>query len=319
MGNPLVSVWMVTYNHEKFIAKALESVLMQKTSFGFEIVIGEDCSTDRTRSIIESYVSRFGEIIKPIYQTNNVGAFRNAYEFALPLCNGKYIACLEGDDYWTDPLKLQKQVDFLEANPEFIFSFHDAMILNQRTGEKHIRIGTGKIDEIIDLKSVILQKNISTASYVFRNILDYKSLPDWFCRISNGDYGLAVLIAEKGPGKFLPEVMSVYRIHDGGVWSSKGLDFYYQADLIFYNYLLKYFTDTDIQKVILAKLRWRSYNHGITEIRNGRFLKGGIILVRNLQFNSDKRVKTNLCKIPGALKSGLIYLLKKSKIAQALL
>lgn len=122
---PLLSVFMITYNHEKYIAEAIESALMQKTSFKYEIVIGEDCSTDQTRETVLEYATRYADKVKPIYQERNVGANKNAASVR-EACKGKYIALLEGDDYGIDPLKLQKQVDFLEAHPDFSICFHRA-------------------------------------------------------------------------------------------------------------------------------------------------------------------------------------------------
>jgi len=302
---PTVSVFMMTYNHEKYIKQAIDSILMQKTNFDYEIVIGEDCSTDNTRKIINEYYDKYPGKFKLLLHEKNIGAIANQIA-VLKACTGKYIALCEGDDYWTDPYKLQKQVDFLEANPDFVFTFHDAFILNQKTDEKHLRIGVRKIDEIVDLKSVIIQNNIPTASIVFRNILNSKSLPDWFCKIAKGDYGLCVLLAEKGPGKFFREPMSVYRVHDGGVWSGSDFEKIHKANLAFYNYLLKYFTDRDIQNAIRAKIRWTNYNYGISQIRNANFFKGGINIISNLQLRGDKRVRTNLRKIPGAVKTGLL-------------
>lgn len=121
---PLVSVWMITYNHEKFIAQAIDSVIMQKTNFDYEIVIGEDCSTDRTREIVLEYKAKHPDKFKLLLQEKNVGMMQN-FIVTLKTCNGKYIALLEGDDYWTDPLKLQKQVDFLQANLVFGKSLAD--------------------------------------------------------------------------------------------------------------------------------------------------------------------------------------------------
>jgi len=312
---PLVSVHMITYNHEKYIAQAIEGVLMQKTNFLFELVIGEDCSTDSTRVICKEYADRYPNIIKLLPDAGkNLGMMENAIRTTMA-CTGKYIALCEGDDYWTDPYKLQKQVDFLEANPDFVFTFHDAFIPNEKTGEKHLRIGDRIIDEIVDLKSVIIQNNIPTASIVFRNILNSKSLPDWFCKIAKGDYGLCVLLAEKGPGKFFREPMSVYRVHEGGVWSGSDFEKIHKANLAFYNYLLKYFTDRDIQNAIRAKIRWTNYNYGISQIRNANFFKGGINIISNLQLRGDKRVRTNLRKIPGAVKTCIKKLLKQVKIA----
>jgi glycosyltransferase involved in cell wall biosynthesis len=114
--NPKVSVCMMTYNHERFIAQAIESVLEQKTSFDLELVIGEDCSTDGTRKIVAEYARKYPEKIKAMFRETNLGMTANGIQ-TLRECRGRYIALLEGDDYWTDPLKLQKQVDFLDVHP----------------------------------------------------------------------------------------------------------------------------------------------------------------------------------------------------------
>src|SRR5687768_16687744 len=111
-----VSVAMITYNHEAFVAQAIESVLMQKTDFDFELVIGEDCSTDKTREIVNGYKSKYGERIRVLLPAKNLGINRNLKQTLLA-CQGRYIALLEGDDYWTSSLKLQKQVNFLDTHP----------------------------------------------------------------------------------------------------------------------------------------------------------------------------------------------------------
>src|SRR5260221_9409884 len=124
MDQPLVSVCVITYNHEKFIRQCLDGIMMQKTSFRFEVVIGDDCSTDNTCGIIREFAERYPDVIRPVYQPVNVGGARNAYEFCYPILTGKYIAVCEGDDYWTDSFKLQRQVGFLEQNPDYAFCFH---------------------------------------------------------------------------------------------------------------------------------------------------------------------------------------------------
>ena len=106
---PKVSVLMITYNHEPFIAEAIESVLMQQTAFDFELVIGEDCSTDNTRDVVNAYATKLPETIKPLLHARNLGMLRN-FATVYHACQGQYIAILEGDDYWTDSCKLQKQV-----------------------------------------------------------------------------------------------------------------------------------------------------------------------------------------------------------------
>jgi len=124
MKNPKLSVILITYNHEKYIRKALDSVLMQETNFPFEIVVGEDMSPDDTRNIVKEYRNRYPEQIRLVHREKNTGRpTLNVYETTMK-CRGEYLAYLEGDDYWTDPRKLQKQVDFLEAHPEYIACTH---------------------------------------------------------------------------------------------------------------------------------------------------------------------------------------------------
>jgi hypothetical protein len=166
-----------------------------------------------------------------------------------------------------------------------------------------MRIGDRQIDNTVDLKSLIIQKNIPTASIVFRNFLDYAQLPDWIGKISNGDYGLCVLLAEEGPGKYLPEAMSVYRIHEGGVWSSKGFEFTHSANIIFYKYLLDYFTDSEIRQAIRTKMQWSEFNYGISKIRDGGYFKGLLLVIKNVRLHGDYRLRTNPIKIASAFKT----------------
>ena len=119
---PLVSICVFTYNHEKYISQTLDGIIMQRTSFLYEIIIHDDASTDNTKSIIEKYRSDFPDIIKPIFQKENkylISKFNFQYEYVYPKAKGKYIAICDGDDYWIDPTKLQKQVEFLDLHPEY--------------------------------------------------------------------------------------------------------------------------------------------------------------------------------------------------------
>ena len=125
-----VSVAMITYNHERFIAQSIEGVLMQQTDFAVELVIGEDCSTDGTRAIVRRYGERHPERIRLLLPERNLGADANLAA-VLKACRGQYVALLEGDDYWTDPTKLQKQVDFLEEHPDYVLCHHDAVIVDE--------------------------------------------------------------------------------------------------------------------------------------------------------------------------------------------
>lgn len=210
---------MVTYNHEKFIAQAIESVLMQKTDFSFELVIGEDCSTDRTREIVLAFQKRHSGIIRASTPKANLGAGRN-FVATLKACQGEYIAYLEGDDYWTNPSKLAKQVAMLEAHPETTVCFHRVGRQNDFTGD------TGPDQPPLEFhrpfithEEIIRGFYMQTCSVLFRR----KALPNLdngFVDLKAGDVPLFMLLTRKGPAVFLDETMATYRIHSTGCWSS---------------------------------------------------------------------------------------------------
>ena len=236
----LVSVWMVTYNHEKYIAAALESILMQKTNFDFEIVIGEDKSTDRTRSIIKEYQQQYPTIIIPIYHDVNVGAMRNAYEFTLPLCKGKYIACLEGDDYWTDPLKLQKQVDFLETNEQYSMCFTSRKVIDEVNKKEKIELV--KNDFTVD--AILTGLIPFTQTIVLRNKKEiFNTLATLIDDVGDRPLGYACLM--HGKVKMLEGVTAVYRFSGSGAWSSKSLD---DIDYINITSLIKFHDKLNIKR-----------------------------------------------------------------------
>jgi glycosyltransferase involved in cell wall biosynthesis len=215
---PLVSVWMLTYNHEKYIARAIESVLMQKTGFPIELVIGEDCSKDGTRAIVRDFEAKYPDIIVAVYQEKNVGVMRNSLDYTFPLLRGKYIAILEGDDYWTDPQKLSKQVAILESNPQFSSCFHEVLQVNESTGTTFpiVKIRQQRTFTTDDL----LKKNrIPTCSVIYRNNWG-KRLPDWLRKLELGDWPMNILNSLHGDIVYLPDVMAVYRVHSGSGWSS---------------------------------------------------------------------------------------------------
>ena len=128
---PMVSVSMVTYNHQKYLRQAIEGVLMQRTTFPVQLVIGEDCSTDGTLDICIEYKNKYPEQIKLVSHTQNVGSKQNAID-TINACEGKYIAICDGDDYWIDKNKLQRQISFLETHPEFSICCHRAQVLNEK-------------------------------------------------------------------------------------------------------------------------------------------------------------------------------------------
>jgi len=214
-----VSVAIITYNHENYIAQALRSALSQKVNFDYEIVIGEDCSTDNTREIIIDFQKRFPERIRLLPSLNNLGGKKN-FVRTLDACKGDYIALLEGDDYWIDEYKLQKQVDFLNSHEEFVISFHNVIKLydgESRISEKYC---TNSRNDTFTLEDILVMNFIPTCSTLYRRGL-FGEFPDWFYEIPIGDWPLHILNAQFGKIGYIDEVMGVYRIHRGGFWSQR--------------------------------------------------------------------------------------------------
>jgi len=214
----MVSICCITYNHEKFIKQTLDSFLMQQTTFPFEIVIHDDASTDNTANIIREYTEKYPAIFNPLLQTENQ---RSKYKsgmnprFNFPRCKGKYIALCEGDDYWVDPLKLKKQVDFLEDNPDFNICFHNTSKWKdgQLSGIKSYPPTRKQNITFIDL---LKGDYVETCSGVFRfNRENHTTLKEVM-----GDSVLFLSCLENDKkGHYINENMAVYRIHEGGIWS----------------------------------------------------------------------------------------------------
>jgi glycosyltransferase involved in cell wall biosynthesis len=218
-----VSVAMITYNHERFIAQAIESVLMQETDFPVELVIGEDCSTDSTRAIVQEYAARYPDKIKALLHPHNLGPAyspgKNNLVSVLKACTGKYVALLEGDDYWTDPRKLQKQVEFLDTHPSCALCFHKVLVVQDDKSSEPYVFEPKCLKETYTLKDYLGSDLLQTGSIMFRSSLvgDY---PVWFYEVPIGDWGLVTLLAEHGDLGYIDELMGVYRMYAGGLWSA---------------------------------------------------------------------------------------------------
>ncbi len=211
---------MITYNHEKFIAQAIEGVMMQKTNFDYKLIIGEDCSTDKTREICIEYQNKFPDKIQLILNEQNIGMLPNFID-VLQNAKGKYIAILEGDDYWTDPYKLQKQVDFLEANPEYVLCHHDAVFLYEENSEvSKDRLVNFDFEYDNDTKDLLIENRVSTLTAMFRNNL-IGDFPEWFFNAFTGDWPLWILLSQFGKLKYLPFTGAVYRVHENGITAQK--------------------------------------------------------------------------------------------------
>ncbi len=221
MSDIQVSVCLITYNHSAYIREAIESVLMQQVNFSWEIIIADDCSTDDTRTIIEEYRTKYPQLIKTLFQPHNVGGGKNFVDL-LNAANGKYIAYLEGDDYWIDKHKLQKQYVYMERNSNISLCYHQSnrvytkltpwALKNQDKGPNYT---SNDSDEPITTINTLLDKGwfILSNTMFFKNI----KLPTGFEYLHIGDFPLHVLLADKGDIGFIKEIMGVYRINHLGL------------------------------------------------------------------------------------------------------
>lgn len=211
-----LNVCMITYNHERYIHQAIQSVLGQIADFPIELVIGEDGSTDNTRAICETYATNYPDKVKLLPVKGNLGMMKNFLR-TYRACDGKYIAFLEGDDFWTDRTKLQKQIDFLERNPSYSACFHNVTMKNERNSETTEWILHQQLEkDTFDTNDVLDPWFIPSLSFVFVNYGDFL-LPEWFFNCKYGDLPFMLLLSLKGNFKYINEVMGVYRLHDTGL------------------------------------------------------------------------------------------------------
>lgn len=223
MSDIMVSICCTAFNHEKYIAEAVESFLMQQIRFKVEILIHDDASTDSTADIIRHYERLHPEMIKPIYQSENqyskgikVGKFNRERSI------GKYIALCEGDDYWVDPLKLQKQVDYLEAHPECTMCVHGAYKVDQYNNRLKRSVRPHRGDKDFYADEVIRGGGglFPTNSIVYRQALGHNR--PLFMQLSPvGDYPLAIYMALQGYIFYMDEMMSAYRVGASGSWTNR--------------------------------------------------------------------------------------------------
>lgn len=222
-----VNVAVFTYNHSSFIRKAMDSIFMQKTKYSYNVIIGEDCSTDDTRDILMEYYEKYPDKINLILWNHNAGMDRNEIE-VLKKCKGKYIAYLEGDDYWTDACKLEKQVSFMEDNEQYIGTAHNVRCVDKNGDFLHRDYGAYpyKEDHIYDLDNVKRMELVGqTAGMVYRNIWTGFRKENWekyFTCEANGDLKVSLMLGSLGKVYFFQDIMADHRrVFEGDSWTAQ--------------------------------------------------------------------------------------------------
>ena len=223
----LVSVLCTAYNHEEYIRDALESIVTQQTDFPFELLVNDDASTDGTAAIIREYAGKYPDIVRPFYQEKNLYSqdIDIYYAVFFPNARGRYVAFCEGDDYWTDPTKLQRQVDFLEAHPEYSACVHNTLLhycTGSRSDEELVQRGE---DCDVEFEDILPGMNTAwhTSSLLAKTPL-LADPPDFYyvaAEYGFGDYPYGIWLRHNGPVRFIARTMSAYRIcSNDSSWSS---------------------------------------------------------------------------------------------------
>jgi glycosyltransferase involved in cell wall biosynthesis len=238
--DPLLSIVCLAYNHAGFIRETLEGFVLQKTDFPFEVIVHDDASTDGTAAIIREYAKRYPSVIKPIYQREN--QYRQGIPFSTRLfarARGKYIAYCEGDDYWTDPRKLQIQVDFLERHHDYVITYHDAFMFNSQgvVRTPHLQ---GKLRRDASARQLMQARPVSTLTVCFRNLV--QELPPELHGVEVLDICWWSLLGAHGKGKFIETIKpAAYRVHEGGIFSMRSSKQRIQMSMHAYYSLARYY------------------------------------------------------------------------------
>lgn len=218
--SPKVSIVTTTHNQEAYVRQAFDSFLAQQTNFAMEIIVADDASTDATPLIIQEYASRFPHLFRPILRSENLGLNANLTG-ALSAARGEYLALCEGDDYWIDPLKLNKQVTFLDRHPETSVCFHPVRVIWEDGYARDSTFPPVHMRGNLSIETLILKNFIQTNSVVYRRLSRYDNIPgdvmplDWYLHVRHAVHGDIAM---------LPETMAVYRRHAQGMWHDRVVD-----------------------------------------------------------------------------------------------
>lgn len=217
---PKVSIVSTTHNQAGYARQAFDSFLDQQTDFPVEIIVADDASTDATPAIIREYAERYPHVFRPIFRTENLGLNGNLTG-ALSAARGEYVALCEADDYWIDPLKLSKQVAFLDRHPKTTVCFHPVRVIWEDGHAKDSKFPPVRVRGNLSLDALILMNFIQTNSAVYRRLERYDDIPadvmplDWYLHVRHAVHGDIAM---------LPDTMAVYRRHAQGMWHNQVVD-----------------------------------------------------------------------------------------------
>ena len=292
-----LTIVTTTYNQENFIGQAIEGMIMQKTNFPFKILISNDCSTDNTENILEGYREKYPEKIEVINHKENLGAINNFVDTLSRVKDSEYVALCDGDDFWTDENKLQKQVDFLDNNKEFNICFHKSKMFYEKD-RKQTKIIPQHIDETTTINDLVNENYIVANSVVYRWKFNDKNLKEIFPEnIVPGDYYIHLLHAQDGKIKMIDEVMSAYRRHENGIWWSDDNKDKEEFTLKYGARFLNFYDEAEKniklpEKPFEAQRKDIIYNIIVTYVKNKKIEE----IFGLIKSNSDKRLFEEIMK-----------------------
>lgn len=254
-----LSILIATYNQEHHIGQAVRSALMQQTDFDIEIVVADDCSTDGTPAVLRSLLAEYPGRLCILSNQKNLGIHGN-YRNAWMHCRGQYVALLEGDDYWTSPHKLQRQVEFLEGHSECVLCFHNVVIFGDDSvaAEDESLYCPPDLPEICDSEDLLQEMFINTSSVVCRNGV-FKDFPSWGVDLAVGDWPFFLWLSSFGKLGYLPEVMSAYRKHSQGLWKHTTLEERIRSVTTMYELASEVFGHRYDAIIRVLKRRWAAF------------------------------------------------------------
>lgn len=299
----LVAIHCLVYNHEPYLRDCFEGFVMQKTNFRFVAIVHEDCSTDHSVDIIREYEAKYPDIFRPIYETENQyskpdGSLGRIMNAAIDATGAKYVAMCEGDDYWTDPYKLQKQVDYMEAHLECAICFHPVMVHDQRTGDEYLDTLT-KVPQITTINDIARIGNyIHTPSVMYRYHPEVNEKILQLGKLGVGDYLSNMLYAQYGNICKLPDYMAVYR-QGVGVWSGNKVPYRTEVQwLIAISKLFPMLKNEDAKKLLDEQITeyansilkgFHEANQQLSQIRSSKAYRLGKLLLKPFRWMKRKK------------------------------